>query len=253
MPLKPVSDNIKTFKSAEKKLVALFDLPDVQEYLARKRILWRYNLPTASWWGGLFERLIEMTKRCLCKIIGRASLTYDEINTVIVEVECVLNSRPLTYVSAEDQEEILTPSHLLNGRNISSLPELNEFREILHDPDYEIEKRELFTKRAIHLSNVLKHFWNLWRKHYLVELCEHHNVKGRVTGKSSIINVGDIVTVQEGVKKGFWKIGKIVNLIKGHDDIVRGAEVRICSKGRKPRTVKDLYKNYSHWKYRTDK
>ena len=49
----------------------------------------------------------------------------------------------------------------------------------------------------------------------------------------------DIVTVQEeGVKKGFWKIGKIVKLIKGYDDIVRGAEVRICSKGRKPITVK---------------
>ena len=108
MPLRLVSDNRKAFKSAEKKLVALFDLPDVQEYLARNRISWRYNLPTASWWGGLFERLIGMTKRCLRKIIGRASLTYDEINTVIVEVECVLNSRPLTYVSTEDQEEILT-------------------------------------------------------------------------------------------------------------------------------------------------
>ena len=81
----------------------------------------------------------------------------------------------------------------------------------------------------------MKHFWNLWRKHYLVELREHHSVKGRVTGWSSIINVRDIVTVQE---EGFWKIGKIVKLIKGHDDIVRGAEVRICSKGRKPITVK---------------
>ena len=190
LPLRLVSDNGKTFKNAEKKLAALFELPDVQEYLARKRISWRYDLPTASWWGGLFERLIGMTKRCLRKIVGRASLTYDEINTVIVEVECVLNSRPFTYVSAKDQEEILTPSHSLNGRNISSLPELSKFREVLHDANYDIEKRELFTKRSIHLGNVLKHFWNLWRKHYLVELREHHKVKGRVTGRSSIINVG---------------------------------------------------------------
>ena len=143
VPLRLVSYNGKTYKSAEKKLVALFDLPDVQEYLAKKRISWRCNIPTASWWGGLFERIIGMTKRCSRKIIGRASLTYDEINTVIVEVEFVLNSRPLTYVSAEDQEEILTPSHSI-GRNISSLPELSEFREILYDPDYDIEKRELF-------------------------------------------------------------------------------------------------------------
>ena len=100
----------------------------------------------------------------------------------------------------------------------------------------------------------MKHFWNLWRKHYLVELREHDNVKGRTIGKSSIINVGDIVTVQEeGVKKGFWKIGKIVKLIEGHDDIVRGAEVRICSKKKKPIAVKRPVKNYSQWKYRTDK
>ena len=42
--------------------------------------------------------------------------------TVLVEVEATLNSRPISYVSSEDMEEPLTPSHLLMGRRLCSLP-----------------------------------------------------------------------------------------------------------------------------------
>ncbi len=65
----------------------------------------------APWWGGFFERLIKSTKRCLRKIVGQGKLYYDELRTVLVEMEAVINSRPLTYLSAEDLDEPLTPSH----------------------------------------------------------------------------------------------------------------------------------------------
>lgn len=77
----------------------------------------------APWWGGLFERMVGLTKRCLRKMIGRAKLTYDELLTAIVEVEMILNSRPLTYVSPDDIEEPLTPAHFLTGRRLLSLPD----------------------------------------------------------------------------------------------------------------------------------
>ena len=57
------------------------------------------------------------------KTISGARLTYDELLTVIVEVEMILNCRPLSYVSSEDSEEPLTPSHLLCGRRLVSLPD----------------------------------------------------------------------------------------------------------------------------------
>ena len=72
---------------------------------------WDFNLEKGPWWGGIFERLVKSTKRCLRKVIGTARLSYDELLTVVTEVEGVLNSRPLTYVSSEDVEEPLTPSH----------------------------------------------------------------------------------------------------------------------------------------------
>ena len=83
----------------------------------------------ASWWGGFFERLIQNTKRCLRKTLRNAKLNYDELHNVLVEVEGTLNSRPLTYVSSDDPQEPLRPSHLMYGRRILSLPEVTGNRQ----------------------------------------------------------------------------------------------------------------------------
>jgi len=64
---------------------------------------WKLNVEKAPWWDGILERMIRSTKRCLRKAIGRARLTYDELLTVVTEVEMVINSRPLTYVSSDDR------------------------------------------------------------------------------------------------------------------------------------------------------
>ena len=76
--------------------------------------------------------MIKSAKRCLRKAIGRNCLTYDELLTLVIEVEAVLNSRPLGYVSSEDAEEPLTPSHLLVGYRVMSLPDTS----VPDDPDY---------------------------------------------------------------------------------------------------------------------
>ena len=73
---------------------------------------WQFNL---AWWGGVFERMIGCMKQCLRKMIGRAAITYEELLTAVAKVELVLNSRPISYVSPDDYEEPLTPSHLLTG------------------------------------------------------------------------------------------------------------------------------------------
>ena len=118
------SDNAKTFKSASKRLVTLLDLPKVQQFMCERTISWSFQLPKASWWGGFFERLIKSTKRCLRKMLGSTiKVTYDELLTLIVKVEAILNSRSLTYVYLNDVEEPLTPSHLIMGRWLLSIPD----------------------------------------------------------------------------------------------------------------------------------
>jgi hypothetical protein len=68
------------------------------------------------WWGGFFERLVGLVKRCLRKVLGNAKLTFEELLTTLVEVEGTLNSRPLTYIYDEVENDVLTPNHLIFGR-----------------------------------------------------------------------------------------------------------------------------------------
>ena len=151
-PQRVISDNAKNFKSANQQLSALFELPSVQQYLAEKRVRWQFYLDRASWYGGIFERLIKSVKTCLKKVIGRARLTYNELLTAIVECETIINSHPLTLVYSDDLEEPLTPGHLLHGRRILSLLEVA-------DVTVQEMNRESMTRRAKCLSTVLVHFW----------------------------------------------------------------------------------------------
>ena len=51
--------------------------------------------------------------------MGKALLTFEELRAVIYEIECTLNSRPLTYVDEDFDNNILTPNHLIYGHNIN--------------------------------------------------------------------------------------------------------------------------------------
>ena len=61
----------------------------VTNYLSHIGIEWLFNLEKAPWWGGVFERLIKSTKRCLRKLIGQAKFSYDEMHTAVVEIEAM--------------------------------------------------------------------------------------------------------------------------------------------------------------------
>lgn len=101
--------------------------------------------------------MIKSAKRCLRKAIGKNCLTYDELLTVITEVEAVLNSRPLAYVSSEDPDEPLIPSHLLVGYRILSLPDPSA-------PDNDDYSSGTLTRRNRHLLKTLEGFWRRWKR-----------------------------------------------------------------------------------------
>jgi len=99
LPLKIVSDDGSTFKSASRQIADLMKSLVVRQDLAVKKVEWFFNLEKAPWWGGLFERMVRSVKRCIKKTIGGARLTYEELLTVIIETEMKLNARPLSYVT----------------------------------------------------------------------------------------------------------------------------------------------------------
>ena len=74
-------------------------------------------------------------------------------------------------MSSEDTEEPLTPSHLLTGRRLLSLPD--EFAVT----EEESTDAEILTRRQRYVVSLLSHFWNRWKREYVVELREHHKAK----------------------------------------------------------------------------
>ena len=76
-------------------------------------------MPLSSWRGGWWERLIHSVNVGLRMSLGTICrcLTRTELETVLTEVDSVVNSRPVTMVSdGADSEKPLTPSHFLIGQ-----------------------------------------------------------------------------------------------------------------------------------------
>ena len=168
----------------------------------------------------MWERLVRSVKNCLKKVIGLASLKLDELQTLLVEVECIINSRPITYVY-DDTDGItypLTPSHFLYGRTVTLQP---------NDKHFEIiSTNQSLTKRAMYHRKLLDNFTKRWRNEYLLDLREV--TTNKVNKGQPHISVGDIVILKnENTKRCFWKTCKVVELIKGRDNVLRTAKIRV--------------------------
>ena len=174
------------------------------------------------------------TKRCLWKTLRNANLNYVESHTVLVEVEGTVNSRPLTYVSSDDDpEEPLTPRHLMYGRRILSLPEVigNRQASIVHT----VSSEDL-PRRREYLGLLLEHFWRRWSRDYVTELRNMHRQKSRP--RSSIaVSEGNVVTVfEDNLHRSQWTLGRVEQLIHGADDRVRAAlEITVVNNDEQPR------------------
>ncbi|GFU77525.1 integrase catalytic domain-containing protein [Trichonephila clavipes] len=131
------SDNATNFVGANIELKKMFNLvckPDeaLASYMASEGIDWKFLPPRALNFGGLWEAGVKSFKFYLKRVVGNIRLTYEEFLTVIVQIEGMLNSRPLVPLSSDlDDLNVLTPSHFLIGRSITSIaePDLTNLNE----------------------------------------------------------------------------------------------------------------------------
>ncbi|XP_068674716.1 uncharacterized protein [Montipora capricornis] len=214
-------DNVKTFRDAK-----------VKKFALDRNIDWKFNVPTASWWGGFFEICVKLVKRCLKKVLGNAKLSYEELESVLIETEGVLNSRPLTYVYDELTETPLSPSHLVIGRRLLD-----------QSPAITVAVNTLL-RRERYLDGLLTHFRNRWKKEYLTGIREYQKLKRGEPRRT--IQVGDVVhTYADKTPRQQWRMGKVEKLLQGQDNVVRAAEVvTVDNSLRKTRLKRPIQKLY---------
>ncbi|XP_068723841.1 uncharacterized protein [Montipora capricornis] len=144
------------------------------------------------------------------------------------EVEAVLNSRPLTFDKFVDFdvydefEEPLTPSHLVIGRRILSMPSKNYSIDVPHT-------QQALSRRAKFLQRLLNHLWTRWRAEYLTQLREQHRCSKRVSSLRKV-QVGDVVCIHEKTTlRQLWRLGRVQRLLACPDGEVRSAVVKVKS------------------------
>ena len=95
-----------------------FTADETQQYVS-SRIIWNFNPPVSPWWGGIYEGIVRSVKRCLKKKLRKNSVTYEELQAILYEIEIILNNRPLTFTYENPNDPVLTPYHLLFGRRFN--------------------------------------------------------------------------------------------------------------------------------------
>ena len=214
------SDNAKGFVAASTKVLEVLG-PDGPE--------WRFIAPRGPWWGGWWERLIGSVKSSLRKSLGKQCLCRQELETVLQEVECCINSRPLTFVGDDlDSCRPLTPAHFLLGRASH-----REKSDSPFNPEKEIDPKQLAKLFEVQ-SNLLQKFWTVWQDEYIKNLPPF-------TGKSADrgIGVGSVVLVEDEGQKISWPLGIVEKMYPGRDQIIRRVDIR-TQKGTITRPIQRL-------------
>ncbi|XP_060831545.1 uncharacterized protein LOC132915753 [Bombus pascuorum] len=214
------SDNGTNFVGANNELRELHELlrsndhnSKVASFLSDKHIEWHFIPPHTPHFGGLWEAAVKSFKRHLKRVIGNELLTFEQFNTLIIEIEAILNSRPLTPISSDPNDLlVLTPGHFLIGDSLMSLRE-RDFRDV---PSNRLSRWQ-------HLQQIRQHFWNRWHKEYLNELSNRS--KWNKGGHN--IQEGAIVILREdNVPSMQWPLGRVIKVHPGDDGVIRTATIQ---------------------------
>ncbi|XP_060575018.1 uncharacterized protein LOC132732552 [Ruditapes philippinarum] len=196
-----ISDNATTFNAAANTIQQLMRSTAVNDALHSHGTELRFIPKRAPWFGGWWERLIGLTKSTIKKVLGRSFISYESLQTIVTEIEGIMNDRLLTYVTSDiGDPDPLTPAHLLYGRRITSLPYDG------NTPEPQNVTMSDVTKRARMQAQLISHYRLRWSHKYLTSLRQYHETTGNNT---QTVQVGDVVQIYDESPRTQWKLGVI--------------------------------------------
>ncbi|GFW19545.1 hypothetical protein TNCV_1604371 [Trichonephila clavipes] len=201
----------------------------ISYYLSKSSIDWHFIPPSSPHFGGIWESGIRSVKFHLKRVLGETILTFEELTTLLTQIEGLLNSRPLSYVNDSDIECIstLTPSHFLTGDVLLSVPE-------------ELPSTSNHRDRWELLQNIKRGFWKKWSSEFISSL----QPRKKWQDAQPNLKEDDIVLIKEEGPPGTWPMARVLQVHPGNDGLVRVATV-------KPKTqcLNDRSINFTNFPY----
>lgn len=211
---KILSDNAMTFKRAEKELELAYGnikKPEVQQLLANAKVEWEFITDRAPTQGTFWERMVQLVKKPLRKVLGTNVPRFRELESILAEIELCINLRPLTSLPSDSCEvRALCPADLVYGYHAKS-----------RFPDSSVlDKSKLANMHGIILTkawnrqqSILNGFWKRFQADYLLQLKSAHATKPR---ESRQLNVGDVcILADPSPSRSFWPLCKVVDVFGG--------------------------------------
>ena len=191
----------------------------------------KFNPPSASHCGGVWERMIGSSRRVIEGILIEHGHQLDDesLMTIFSETANIVNSRPLNVQNLNDPNmEPLTANHLLTMKSkvITAPPTLSGTSSDL----YALKR----WKRVQYLANL---FWSRWKREVLLlnqSRCKWNKVRRD-------FKVNDIVLViDELVHRSHWKMARVKGVKTSDDGFVRSVNLILADRSGIDRPVQKL-------------
>ena len=181
--------------------------------MSKRGIEWHFNPPSAPHMGGSWERLVKSVKTALRSTLRERAPRDEMLQTLFVEAENSVNSRPLTHVPTDpDDPESLTPNHFLIGASSGA-----QLPGVFIDKDLNLRKQWRISQR------LADHFWKRWMKEYLPTLTRRTKWFRQVKP----VQVKDLVFIADGdLPRNQWPRGVVIKTYPGRDGHVRVVDVQ---------------------------
>ena len=122
-------------------------------------------------------------KQCLYKAVGKANLSWQELEEVLFGIKIMLNNRPLNYLEDDVQFLVLTSNTLAFGQRTFKL------NEDINRLEGDLQKRATYVKKC------KDNAWNRWKGEYLESLQEKHNMRCRKENRPALAN-GNVAIIK---------------------------------------------------------
>ncbi|XP_065081599.1 uncharacterized protein LOC135704101 [Ochlerotatus camptorhynchus] len=150
--------------------------------------------------------------RCMGATRPFSELNDEELQTLIVEAEGIVNTRPLTYIPLDSAEsDALTPNHFLLGSSNG-----------VKQPSVGIEVQQRASRDSWdRIQRQLNRFWQRWLKEYLPVIRK----QTKWFDEARRVEVGDLVLIADEGKRNGWVRGIVIESIRAPDSHVRQAMI----------------------------